>query len=45
MDNKTKKATVIATGQLVEVYQTIRGTWCNIADCKTEYKKEDIKFI
>lgn len=45
MENKTRKAKVKATGQVVEVYRLQRGGWCNLADCKTEYKEEDLQFI
>ena len=43
--NKTRKAKVKATGQIVEVYRLHRGGWCNYADCKTEYKEEDLQFL
>lgn len=42
---KTRKAKVKATGQIVEVYRLLRGGWCNNADCKTEYKEEDLQFL
>lgn len=43
--NKTKKAKVKATGELVEVYRLNRGGWCNYADCKTEYEDDELEFV
>jgi len=43
--NTIRKAKVKATGQTVEVYYLQKGGWCNYADCKTEYKEEDLQFL
>lgn len=43
--NKTRKAKVKATGQIVEVYRLQRGGCCNYADCKRQYKEEDLQFL
>ena len=45
MAKSTRKAKVKATGQTVEVYKLDKGGWCNYADCKTEYKTEELEFI
>lgn len=42
--SKTKKATIKATGAVVEVYKLIRGPWCNAKDCKTEYQENELTF-
>lgn len=41
----TRTAKVKATGQTIEVYPLQRGGWCNFADCKTEYKEQDLQFL
>lgn len=45
MDNPTKKVKVNATGAIIEVYLTKRGTYCDFADCKTEYEKSQLTFL
>lgn len=42
--NEVKKATIKASGEKIEVYRTKKGTWCNYADCKTEYTKDELIF-
>jgi len=45
MAQETKKATIVANGKKVEVYKSsIRGTWIDFSDCKTEYKDNELKF-
>ncbi len=43
--NELKKARVRATGRNVQVYFTKRGTWCDYADCTTEYTSEELEFV
>ena len=45
MENKLKRARVIASGIVVEVYKLAKGGWCNYTDCKTEYCEDELKFI
>jgi hypothetical protein len=43
-DEKLKLVRVDKTGQMIEVYKTKRGTWCDYKDCKTEYKDSELTF-
>ena len=43
---KLKNAIVIATGEKVQVYKSsLRSTWINYLDCKTEYETKELKFL
>ena len=45
--NKNKillRVLVKATGKFIDVYRTHRGTYCDYADCKTEYNADELKF-
>lgn len=44
MNNPIKEVRVKATNKIIKVYRTLRGTWCDFQDCKTEYSKEDLDF-
>lgn len=43
--SELKRARIKSTGKEIEVYMTIRSTYCDIANCKTEYKKEELIFL
>jgi len=42
--SKLKTATVKATGKKIQVYKLNRGTWCDYADCTTEYTNDQLIF-
>lgn len=45
MAQETKKATIVATGEKIEVYKSkLRDTYINAKDCTTEYKFNELKF-
>lgn len=44
-DNKKKRVIILETNCEIEVYRTIRNTWCCVVDCKTEYTDEQVKVI
>lgn len=43
--SKEVQATIIATGEKVLVYKSsLRNTWINSSDLRTEYKPNELKF-
>jgi len=45
MAQETKKATIVSSGEKIEVYKSkLRDSYINAKDCTTEYKPAQLKF-